>query len=136
MSESQRVVLAGAAIGLAILGSLTHNAMEFGVGSVLASRNGELPFALMWLAVFALWWLVPGARRPAMWAIVALALLNLIGGAVITVIPFGFLPFEPEQSFTHYLAHVIYGLAQIPIVVLGLREVRLQRSPASGAARA
>jgi hypothetical protein len=136
MSDAQRVTLVGAAVGLAIFGSLAHNAMEFGATSVLASRNGELLFVLVWLAVFALWWRVPGARRPAMWAIVALALLNLIGGAIITVIPFGFLPFEPEQSFTHYLAHVIYGLAQIPIILFGLREARLARASTSGAAQA
>jgi hypothetical protein len=122
--SSPQTLLVGAAIAVAILGSLVHNAIEFGIGSVLASQNGELPLAFLWVAGFLTWWRMPPARIPAAWFLIALAGLNLIGGAIITVLPLAFLPFEPEQSLTHYLAHVIYGVAQIPVLAILLREIR------------
>jgi hypothetical protein len=115
----------GAAVALAILGSLAHNVIEFGLAPVLTSRNGELPMVLLWLAGFAVWSRIPQARLPAAWFLLVLALLNLIGGAIITVIPFGFLPFEPEQTLTHYLSHVIYGVAQLPVLALLMQEIRV-----------
>lgn len=123
-SESRRTLLVGAAIAIAILGSLAHNAIEFGIGSVLASQNGELPLTFLWIAGFLAWWRMPKARLPAAWFLIGLAALNLIGGAIITVLPLGVLPFEPEQSLTHYLAHVIYGIAQLPIIAVLLGEIR------------
>ncbi|TVR77182.1 MAG: hypothetical protein EA415_00405 [Sphaerobacteraceae bacterium] len=117
------MLLVGAAIAIAILGSLAHNAIEFGIGSVLVSQNGELPLAFPWIAGFLTWWRIPQARIPAAWFLIALAGLNLIGGGIITVLPLGFLPFEPEQSLTHYLAHLIYGVAQLPVLAVLLREV-------------
>ncbi len=124
-SGSRTTILVGSAIVVAILGSLAHNIIEFGLAPVLASRNGELPMTLLWVVGFVVWWRIPGARIGAAWFLIALALLNLVGGAIITVLPFGFLPFEPEQTLTHYLAHVIYGLAQLPVLALLFREVRL-----------
>lgn len=55
---------------------------------------------------------------------IAWATLHLVVGAVITVIPFGFLPFTPEQSLRHYLAHVVYGLAQLPLIIVMVQEIR------------
>jgi hypothetical protein len=112
----------GGAVAVAIAGSLLHNAREFGAESVLAGSNGELVLIVPMLAAFAAWWFVAGARTPAAWTLVALALLNLIGGAVLTVLPLGLLPFEPEQSRDHYLSHIIYGAAQLPLLALGIRE--------------
>jgi hypothetical protein len=123
--DSRTTLLLGAAVAVAILGSLAHNVIEFGLAPVLTSRNGELPMVLLWIAGFILWWRFPQARLPAAWFLVVLALLNLIGGAIITVTPFGFLPFEPEQTLTHYLSHVIYGVAQLPALALLVQEIRL-----------
>ena len=124
-SDARTTILTGAAVVVAILGSLAHNVIEFGIAPVVSSQNGELPMTLLWAAGFILWWRIPRARIAAAWFLIVLALLNLIGGAFITVVPFGFLPFEPEQTLTHYLAHVIYGLAQVPVLALMLREIRL-----------
>jgi hypothetical protein len=123
--EPRATLLLGAAVAVAILGSLAHNVIEFGLTPMLASRNGELPTVLLWIVGFLVWWRVPQVRLPAAWFLVVLALLNLIGGAIITVIPFGFLPFEPEQTLTHYLSHVIYGVAQLPVLALLAQEIRL-----------
>jgi hypothetical protein len=54
-------------------------------------------------------------------------LLHLVGGAIVTVIPFIFLPFVPEQDFTHYIAHFLYGLAQLPLLWVMFHQ--LWRSP-------
>ena len=45
-----------------------------------------------------------------------LALLHLIGGAIISVLPLEALPFEPEQSLEHYFSHLVYGLGQLPLI--------------------
>ncbi len=38
----------------------------------------------------------------------------------MSVLPLSILPFVPEQSITHYGAHVVYTLGQVPLVVLAL----------------
>ena len=43
--------------------------------------------------------------------------LNLVIGGIVTVLPLSILPFVPEQSVTHYGAHVVYTLGQVPLVV-------------------
>ena len=46
--------------------------------------------------------------------------LNLVIGGIVTVLPLPILPFAPEQSVTHYAAHVVYTLGQVPLVLLFL----------------
>jgi hypothetical protein len=50
-------------------------------------------------------------------------LLHLVGGAIVTVIPFSFLPFVPEQDFPHYFAHFLYGLPQLPLIWLMIQQL-------------
>jgi len=57
-----------------------------------------------------------------------LGILQLIGGAILSVLPLPILPFVPEQSPDHYISHAVYGLAQLPLIVVALREV-VARSP-------
>ncbi|MGH2602738.1 MAG: hypothetical protein ACRDJ9_25560, partial [Dehalococcoidia bacterium] len=47
--------------------------------------------------------------------------LNLIGGAVLSVLPLPFLPFKPEQSLRHFAFHVLYGVTQIPLLIVMTR---------------
>lgn len=122
-----QVWMMGGAVAVAIAGSLLHNAREFGVEAVLAGGNGELILIAPMAAAFAAWWFMAGARTTAAWTLVGLALLNLIGGAVLTVLPLGFLPFEPEQSWEHYLSHIIYGAAQLPLIALGIRDATARK---------
>jgi hypothetical protein len=51
-------------------------------------------------------------------------MLNLVIGGIVTVLSLPFLPFVPEQSVTHYGAHVVYTLGQVPLVVLSYRALR------------
>jgi hypothetical protein len=49
-------------------------------------------------------------------AILGWALLNLVIGGVVSVLPLPILLFEPEQTLDHYLAHVYYTAGQLPLV--------------------
>jgi hypothetical protein len=44
-------------------------------------------------------------------------------GGFLTVLPLGWLPFRPEQTFAHYSVHFVYAECQIPL--LGLALTRL-----------
>jgi hypothetical protein len=50
--------------------------------------------------------------------------LNLVIGGIVSVLPLPILPFVPEQSLTHYGAHVVYTLGQVPLVVVAWRAIR------------
>lgn len=52
------------------------------------------------------------------------ALLNLLGGAVLSVLPLPFLPFVPEQSLRHYSFHLPYGLTQVPLIVAARTQLK------------
>jgi hypothetical protein len=92
--------LIAALLALSWLGLFIHNSIELPSLNLLSPEN-SLP-ALVAVLLFIGWWL-PTRRLPAglllMWG------LHLVGGAIVTVIPFSFLPFVPEQDFTHYFAH-------------------------------
>ena len=103
------------------LGEYIHNLFELPDLTALSPEN-SLP-ALVSLVLFAAWWLTRSNRVLTI-LILAWGTLHLIGGAVLSVIPFPFLPFYPEQTLDHYAAHVGYGLAQLPLIVLAIRELR------------
>lgn len=42
----------------------------------------------------------------------------------MSVIPFDFLPFYPEQSLRHYAGHLVYIVTQMPLIFVTLRELR------------
>lgn len=58
--------------------------------------------------------------------------INLIGGAILSVIPLPIWPFAPEQSLGHYLSHVIDGLAQLPLIGALISEPLGSRTPRPG----
>jgi hypothetical protein len=108
-------------LALSWLGLFVHNSIELPSLNLLSPEN-SLP-ALVAVLLFVGWWLLPARRLPAavllMWG-----LLHLLGGAIVTVIPFSFLPFVPEQDFTHYFAHFLYGLAQLPLIGIMIQQIR------------
>ena len=111
------VWLMGGAVAISVIGALTHNVREFGLMSVFISGNGELVVVAIWGSAFAVWWRAAKMRAVAVWILVGLVLLNLLSGAVLTVLPVTFLPFRPEQSLDHYVSHIVYGVAQLPLIL-------------------
>ncbi|MGI5130699.1 hypothetical protein ACQEVB_28105 [Pseudonocardia sp. CA-107938] len=101
------------------LGLLVHNVADL-PGQTLASPETLYP-TLVLAAVLVL--LGAGVRRLAGGLLLAWAVLHLVGGAILSVLPLPVLPFAPEQSVRHYSFHVLYGLTQLPLLVLALREV-------------
>lgn len=50
------------------------------------------------------------------------------GGRVATVLPLPVLPFFPEQSPSHYLAHVVHVIGQVPLAFLAVAALRQPRT--------
>lgn len=120
--------LVAALLALSWLGLFVHNSIELPALNLLSPEN-SLP-ALVAVLLFAGWWLLP-TRRLAAALVLVWGLLHLVGGAIVTVIPFSFLPFVPEQDFIHYFAHFLYGLAQLPLIGVMIQQMR--RLPKAGA---
>jgi hypothetical protein len=112
-----RTVLLGA-VASSWLGLFVHNVADLPGQSVLSSET--LYPTLVYLLLVVAWFTIP--RRIAARLLAAWALLQLIGGAIISVLPLPFLPFDPEQTLHHYAFHAIYGLLQLPLLVLLARE--------------
>jgi hypothetical protein len=126
MSISRRRLMA-VALAVSAFGAWYHNTREF-PGMPLTAP--EMLSAIVPAVVILVWWLVrPGL---ALWwvTVVWVVLLNLVVGAVLTALPLPFLPFEPEQSMSHYMTHLLYLLAQIPAIYLLFRWRNELKEPA------
>lgn len=113
---------------IAAAGMIAHNVFEFGPGFIAD------PQTLIPVAIFGVLALLAMARPHSIVVLVALlgwALLNLVVGGVLSVLPLGIFPFTPEQSLEHYGIHVVYAVAQIPLVVVAVLAVRARRRPAA-----
>jgi hypothetical protein len=118
--HSLRDLSIGSATLIAVAGMAIHNAVEFGPGFLLD------PQTLIPVAIFAaLGWACRGsrARTPMLMLLVAWAVLNLVVGGILSVLPLPIFPFAPEQSLRHLAAHVVYTLAEIPLVVVSVRAL-------------
>lgn len=99
---------------------LAHNQLELPLTPVDIENSGPL---LVDLALLAAYWRRPTSRVVQV-AILGWALLSLVIGGVVTVLPLPVLPFVPEQSLSHYLAHVVYAAGQVPLVLLAMAALR------------
>jgi hypothetical protein len=98
-------------------GEYVHNRVELPQLTVLSPEN-SIP-ALISLVLFIAWWALPFMRVTA-FALFGWAAVQLVGG-VISVLPLGLLPYYPAQTAQHYLLHVVYVAAQVPLIVALLR---------------
>lgn len=97
------------------LGLLIHNRADLPQLRWLSPET-SIPLLISFL-LFLGWWLLP-LKRQFRLAFLGWASLNLLGGGILSVLPFPFWPFRPEQTAFHYLMHVQYALTQIPLVVI------------------
>ena len=105
---------------LSWLGEYVHNLQELPQLTLLSPEN-SLP-ALITVVLVGVWWLAP-LRRAGSLLLWLWAALHLVVGAVLTVLPLSVLPFDPPQTLDHYLVHLVYGLAQIPLLVVMTRAL-------------
>jgi hypothetical protein len=113
---------------LAWLGGFIHNRIELPQLSLLSWENA-MPI-VVWALLFWAWWQLP-FKRVTMSILLGWAVLNLVGGGILSVIPFSFLLFYPEQTLRHYLTHIVYGAAQLPLIIAAIQQLRVARLKAS-----
>lgn len=111
-SGDRRTALVAALTAVSWIGLYAHNAIEFPELPLWRPENAGV--AAVAAALFLLWFRFPGRFAHA--ALLGWGLFHLVGGALLSILPLGFLPFVPEQTLTHYVAHLVYGLAQLPLV--------------------
>lgn len=110
------------AVGASIGGLLVHNLEEF-PPSILLGPETWVPVAITVMLGMALLGR-PGTGvfvAAAGWAVIVIA----VSGA--SVLPLPIWPFTPEQTVSHYMAHVVYALAQLPLLWLGWRGFQAAR---------
>ena len=56
--------------------------------------------------------------------LVAWSALHLVGGGILSVLPIGLFPFDPEQSMRHYAFHGVYAATQVPLVWVCIASLR------------
>lgn len=114
ITESRKVLQLALLTFVSWLGMMLHNAQELPQLTLLHPEElyPTLAYLLLLLAYFFLPW-----KRISLMLLFGWAILHLVIGGFLTVLPLPFLPFYPEQTVPHYLAHVIYSLAQLPLIV-------------------
>lgn len=108
------------AFGISWVTMVGHNLFELPLTPVDIENSGPLVLDLVLLVAY---WRLPSSRG-VQGAILCWALLTLVIGGVVSVLPLAVLPFQPEQSTSHYLAHVVYALGQVPLVLLAVTALR------------
>jgi len=109
---------------IAWFGMYVHNVADLPGLTILSPENAGP--TLVWVAVFAVWWLLPDRRWPTV-AILAWGWVNLIGGA-LSVLPIGLSPFSPEQTMYHYSFHGLYAACQVPLLRVGHAQLRARHA--------
>lgn len=117
------VVWIAIAMALSMLGLVAHNLREFGFLALFSISTGTAPMLIIGLALVLIWWQMPRARIVCMVLMIFYGLINLVIGGILTVLPLPFLPFEPEQSLSHYTSHVFYSITQLPLLWIGFQRL-------------
>ena len=103
---------------LSCLGEAIHNRADLPQISLL-SPEYTIPALISLVLVLGLW--VSPWTKVMRLALLSWAWINLLGGGILSVLPFPFLPFSPEQTVFHYSMHVVYIVTQIPLIVVLLQ---------------
>jgi hypothetical protein len=97
---------------LSWLGLCIHNAGSLGPASLL--ELDTIGPTLAYLAIAAAWF-TPW-RRYAAWVLLGWAWLNLVGGGILSALPWW------DQSLAHLGWHLVYALLQVPLIVVLTRD--------------
>lgn len=125
-ADRRRIGLLALALAVSWASMLFHNLRELPLTTLDLENTGPLAVDVVLLVVC--WW---RPRSRLVWtAVLAWGLLNLVVGAVLTVLPLPVLPFAPEQTIDHYAVHAVYAIGQLPLVLVAggaLRKLRHQK---------
>lgn len=83
----------------------------------------ETLYPTLVFAVLSVAWLIKPSKLTAA-LLLFWAGLNFLGGGIVSVLPLGFLPFDPAQTLYHYGFHVLYTVTQVPALTLLVRFLR------------
>ena len=100
-----------------------HTVREFGWSGLLSPATGLIPVVAIQVALLVWWWRAPGSKRSAALWLMWTAAFQLIGGAILSVLPLPILPFVPEQTLDHYVSHFVYGIGQLPLLFVSTRAL-------------
>ncbi len=103
------------------LGEVVHNAIELPSLTILSPEN-SIP-GLVAALLLGAYLFLPG-QRVAIFLLFGWGLLNMIGGGIISVLPLSIFPYAPAQTLTHYLAHALYTVAEVPLVVTSWKHAK------------
>ena len=117
------VLMMAVALAVSWTSMLVHNLYELPLTPIDIENSGPLLVDVLLLA--GCWRF--GRTMVVQVAILGWAVLNLVIGGVLSVFPLPIWPFVPEQSLSHYLAHVAYSLGQVPLTGLAVVAVRARR---------
>jgi hypothetical protein len=109
-------------------GHVIHNVAEFPI-TILLGWETMFPISVTVLLGVAL---ISWPRRGSYVAAGGWALIVMIfgGGSVFQM---EFLPFVPEQSISHYAAHLVYAGTQLPLLWVAYRGVTSPSTPTDDA---
>ncbi len=127
---SAAAVLAASAIAAG--GMLAHNVLELGPAFLVD------PQTLIPLAIFAILAILAAretAGRGTWLALLAWGALNLVAGGILSVLPIGLFPFQPDQTMEHYGVHAVYALTAVPLVVVAWSGLQASRTRSTGSGR-
>ena len=105
-----------------------HTVREFGWTGLVVPATGFIPVVGIQVGLLAWWWRSPPSRRSAGRWLILTAALQLVGGAILSVLPLPFLPFVPAQTVDHYVSHLVYGIAQLPLLFGAIRALVADRA--------
>jgi hypothetical protein len=75
-------------------------------------------------------WLRPQSARLGSWLLLAYGLVMLVGG-YLSAPPWAVFSLVTQAERTHYQAHVVYALCQLPLVAVLLVDLRRIRDQVS-----
>ena len=119
-----------AASAIAAGGYVAHNVLEFGPAFLVD------PQTLIPLGIFAGLAILAAremAGRGTWLALLAWSAFNLVAGGILSVLPIGLFPFQPDQSLQHYGVHALYALTGVPLVVVAWYGTQASRTRSTGA---
>ena len=109
---------------------LFHNQTELPVTPLDIENTGPLAVDV---ALFFACWRWPWSRVVWM-SILVWALINMVVGGIVTVLPLPVLPFVPEQTVEHYAVHAVYAIGQLPLALVAAGALRRLRHQKQGIA--